>query len=84
MLKPKTFESSDADEASCKDEYSVFDCCEEFTDCQASSVYSSFKDEVTSNILKVKTSSGVAEVEPTHRLQYESMGHSHLKKVSPS
>jgi hypothetical protein len=26
MLQPKTFDSSDLDEASAKDEYSVFDC----------------------------------------------------------
>lgn len=43
MLKPKTFESSDLDEASAKDEYSVFDC-EDTENDYASSIYSSFKE----------------------------------------
>lgn len=43
MLKPKTFESSDLDEASAKDEYSVFDCDDTEND-YASSIYSSFKE----------------------------------------
>lgn len=52
MLKPKIFESSDLDEASAKDEYSVFDC-EDTENDYASSIYSSFKEAKLSSRIVV-------------------------------
>lgn len=41
QLKPKTFEGTEVDEASAKDEYSVFDCCDDDEGSFCSSAYQS-------------------------------------------